>query len=111
MCFLQKMPILDVTANLQISCAVTAQLNSDYVLATFIVQSLYCINLNFNPLFIVNWKHNRDFKTWSEIPKPGFLMTRLIIFLIHAKQLCDSCNVITRVDDSHRFLLMYNHYM
>ena len=49
MCLLQKIPILDVTADLHISCAVTAQLNSASFFATFIVQSLYCIILKFQP--------------------------------------------------------------
>ena len=63
----------------QIRCAVTALLISAFVFATSIVQSLFFLNPKFQASNHLLWLYSSVCQHWSETPKTGFLMTRLIV--------------------------------
>ena len=66
-------------STLMSSNAVTAQLISAFVFATYIVQCLYFLNLKFQAFSHLVAVQPGLCRTWSEIPKTGFLVTRLIL--------------------------------
>ena len=62
----------------QISFGVTAKLISAFVFATWIVQFVFFLNPKFQVLACF-CDHAGLCQTWSETPKTGFLVSRLIL--------------------------------